>query len=224
MRARHLLSKFLLRKGIAYKGKSTWTKTHKAWLSTLEFEYTDEKLVFSQYLDGITVFEQRRERLDRAIEKRAAAPEFVFIVNALKCLRGIGTITAFSLVVEIGDFSRFPDARSFMSFLGLVPSEDSTGDTTSRGKITRTGNIHVRTLLVEAACHHARRYNSLTTAAFAEATGAPPEIASIANRANRRLHERYLHLKSRHKRPTTANIAIARELAGFVWALARVAL
>lgn len=220
MRARHLLSKFLLRKGIVYKGKSTWTKMHKTWLSTLEFEYPDEKFVFNQYLDGILVFEQRRDRLDAAIEKRSKAPEFSSLISALKCLRGIGVITAFSIVVEIGDFSRFPNARSFMSYLGLVPSEDSSGETISRGKITRTGNIHVRTLLVEAAWHNARKYNPLSTTAFSETYKVPCEIATVANMANRRLYERYLHLKARHKRPATANIAIARELAGFVWAIA----
>ena len=221
MRARHLLSKFLLRKGIVYEaGKSTWTKTHKRWLSSFSFEYADEQLVFEQYLDGIIHFEQRRDRLGRAIETRAASPEFASIVNALKCLRGIGTVTAFSIAAEIGDFTRFANARSFMSYLGLVPSENSTGESISRGKITRTGNIHVRTLLVESAWHHRRIYRPLTTAATIDGAAAGITVCSIAQKANRRLYRRYHDLALRGKRPNTINIAIARELAGFIWAIA----
>ena len=224
MRQRHLLSKFLLRKGIAYdSGKTAWTKAHRAWLSSLEFADACERLVLGEYLEGVRSLELRRDRLDAAVAERAAEPDLAPVVSALRCLRGISTVTAFALAVEIGDFSRFPDARSFMSYVGLVPSESSSGEAVSRGKITRTGNGHARTLLVEAAWHHARRYAPMSPTAVADAAGGSAAVAEAASRANRRLHERCAHLRSRGKPASVANVAVARELAGFVWALANLA-
>jgi len=220
-RARNLLSKFLLRKGVAYgAGRKAWTKAHAAWLSSLSFGDPCERLVFGEYLEGIRSLELRRGRLDAAIAERAAAPDLAPVVSALKCLRGISTVTAFSIAVEIGDFSRFPNARSFMSYVGLVPSESSSGGVVARGGITRTGNCHVRTLLVESAWHHARSYSPMSPAAAAEAAGVPAAVAEAAARANRRLHERCLRLRGRGKPANVVNAAVARELAGFVWALA----
>lgn len=132
-------------------------------------------------------------------------------------------MTAFSIAAEIGGFSRFPDARSFMSFVGLVPSESSSGESVSRGKVTRTGNIHVRTLLVEAAWQHARPLRPMSAAAMGDAAGVPAGVAEAAARANRRLHSRAAHLRGRGKPANVVNTAIARELTGFVWALARMA-
>ena len=194
MRQRHLLSKFLLRKGIAYgAGKSAWTKAHAAWLSSLEFADPCERLVFDEYLEGVRSLELRRGRLDAAIERRAAEPDLAPVVSALSCLRGVSTVTAFALAVEVGDFSRFPDARSFMSYVGLVPSESSSGASVSRGGITRTGNGHARRLLVEAAWHHARAYTPLSPTDLAAAAGMPAAVAEAAARANRRLHERWVY-------------------------------
>ena len=139
MRARHLLSKFLLRKGIVYPGKTAWTKTHREWLGRLEFADPCERLVFGEYLESVRSLELRRARLDGAIEERAAGEDMAPAVSALRCVRGISTVTAFSIAAEIGDFSRFPDARSFMSFVGLVPSESSSGESVSRGKIDPDG-------------------------------------------------------------------------------------
>lgn len=224
MRARHLLSKFLLRKGIAYEaGKKAWTKAHRAWLASLKFADPCERLVLDEYLEGVRSLELRRDRLDAAIAERAAGRDLAPVVSALKCLRGISAVTAFSIAAEIGDFSRFPDARSFMSYVGLVPSESSSGETISRGKITRTGNGHVRTLLVESAWHHARSYTPMSPTAVADAAGVPAGVAEAAARANRRLNGRCLHLKARGKPANVVNAAIARELAGFVWALAGLA-
>ena len=218
-RARHLLSKFLLRKGVVY-GRTAWTKAHRAWLASLSFDDPCERLVLDEYLEGVRSLELRRARLDAAIAERASRPDLAPAVSALRCLRGISTVTAFTLVVEVGDFSRFPDARSFMSYVGLVPSESSSGETVSRGGITRTGNGHARTLLVESAWHHARRYTPMSPTAIAEAAGVPAAVAEAAARANRRLHERCAHLRSRGKPANVVNAAVARELAGFVWALA----
>ena len=218
-RARHLLSKFLLRKGVVY-GRTAWTKAHRAWLASLSFDDPCERLVLDEYLEGVRSLELRRARLDAAIAERASRPDLAPAVSALRCLRGISTVTAFTLVVEVGDFSRFPDARSFMSYVGLVPSESSSGETVSRGGITRTGNGHARTLLVESAWHHARRYTPMSPTAIAEAAGVPAAVAEAAARANRRLHGRCAHLRSRGKPANVVNAAVARELAGFVWALA----
>ena len=223
MRARHLLSKFLLRKGIVYPGKTAWTKAHREWLGRPGFADPCERLVFGEYLESVRSLELRRARLDRAIEERAAGEDMAPAVSALRCVRGISTVTAFSIAAEIGDFSRFPDARSFMSFVGLVPSEPSGGESVSRGSITRTGNIHVRTLLVEAAWQHARPLRPMSAAAMGDAAGVPADVAEAAARANRRLHSRAAHLRGRGKPASVVNAAIARELAGFVWALVRMA-
>lgn len=220
MRARHLLSKLLLRKGVVYDGGSTWTKAHERWLSRVELPDPCERLVLEEYLEGVRSLKLRRDRLDAAIAERAAAPDLAPVVSALRCIRGISTVTAFSVAVEVGDFSRFPTARSFMSYLGLVPSESSSGETVSRGGITRSGNGHVRTLLVEAAWHHARRYSPVSAASLADANGVPAPVAEAAARANRRLHDRSARLRSRGKPASLANAAVARELAGFVWAIA----
>lgn len=223
MRARHLLSKLLLRKGIVYDGGSTWTRAHEAWLSRIELPDPCERLVLEEYLEGVRSLKLRRDRLDAAIAERAQAPDLAPVVSALCCIRGVSTVTAFSLAAEVGDFARFPSARSFMSYLGLVPSESSSGETVSRGRITRAGNVHARTLLVEAAWHHARRYSPVSAASLAAARGVPAPVAEAAARANGRLHDRSVRLRSRGKPACLANAAVARELAGFVWAIATAA-
>jgi len=223
MRARHLLSKLLLRKGIVYGGRTAWTKAHREWLSRVELADPCERLVLEEYLESVRSLELRRARLDAAIAERAKAPDLAPVVSALSCIRGISTVTAFSVAVEVGDFSRFPDARSFMAYVGVVPSESSSGETTARGKVTRTGNGHVRTLLVESAWHHARRYSPMSATSLADARGVPAAVAEAAERANRRLHERASRLRSRGKPANVANMAVARELAGFVWAVATAA-
>ena len=223
MRARHLLSKLLLRKGIVYSGGKTWTKRHHEWLSRLELPDPCERLVLEEYLEGVRSLELRRQRLDAAIAERAREADLAPVVSGLRCLRGISTVTAFSIATEVGDFLRFPTARSFMSYLGLVPSESSSGETVARGKITRTGNGHVRTLLVESAWHHARAYSPMSATSLADAYGVPAPVAETAERANRRLHERSVHLRLRGKPANLTNAAIARELAGFVRAIATMA-
>lgn len=220
MRCRHRLSKMLLRKGIVYEtGKKAWTKTHRKWLSSISFDNPVERAVFDEYLDSVVAAEQKRDRLDALIGSCVTEKPMSLSVAALSLLRGIGTVSAFSLKAEIGDFSRFPDARSFMSYLGLTPSESSSGEGTSRGKITRTGNLHARTLLVEAAWHQARTYKPLTSSANATIPAVPPKMAACAHRANSRLHKRAMHFRDRNVSPSKANIAVAREMAGFIWAL-----
>ena len=223
MRARHLLSKFLLRKGIVYPGKAAWTKARREWLGRPGFADPCGRPAFGECLESVRSPGLRRARPDRAMEERAAGEDMAPAVSALRRVRGIPAVTAFSIAAEIGDFSRFPDARSFMSFVGLVPSESSSGESVSRGRITRTSNIHVRTLLVEAAWQHARPLRPTSAAAMGDAAGVRADVAEAAARANRRLHSRAAHLRGRGKPASVVNAAIARELAGFVRALARMA-
>lgn len=221
MRARNLLSKMLLRKGVVWQGKSTWTRAHRDWLRSIELPDPTERLVMSEYLQQVVAAEERRDRLDAAIAGLAATDRWRPVVSRLSAVRGISTVTAFSVAAEIGDFARFPSAPAFMSYLGLAPSESSSGGRVERGGITRTGNRHVRTLLVEAAWHHARRWSPLLPAEVAARRGIGPEAARIAAEANRRLHAKSEGLRRRGMAPSKANVAVARELAGFVWALAR---
>lgn len=220
MAARNRLSKMLLRKGLVYPGRTAWTQAHRAWLRSVELPLPAERLVMSEYLQQVVACEERRDRLDAAIAELAAGPEWAPVVARIGAVRGIGTVTAFSIAAEVGDFSRFPSAPSFMSYLGLVPSEDSSGGKVSRGPITRTGNAHVRTLLVEAAWHHARRWSPLLPAEAAKRSAIGPGASRIAAEANRRLHSKAERLRARKVNPSKANVAVARELAGFVWALA----
>lgn len=220
MAARNRLSKMLLRKGLVYPGRTAWTKAHREWLRGIELPFPPERLVMSEYLQHVVSCEERRDRLDAAIAELAAGPAWAPVVSRIAAVRGVGAVTAFSVAAEVGDFSRFPSAPAFMSFLGLVPSEDSSGGRVSRGPITRTGNKHVRTLLVEAAWHHARRRSPLSPTEIAKRSGIGPEAARIAAEANRRLHSKAVRLRRRKVAAGKANVAVARELAGFVWALA----
>lgn len=221
MRARNLLSKFLLRKGVVYEsGKSAWTQAHRRWLRSVELGDPCERLVLDEYLQSVCALELKRGRLDAAIAERASEPDLGPEVSALRAIRGVSLVTGFSLAAEVGDFSRFGGARQFMSYTGLVPSESSSGGTVARGAITRTGNEHVRTLLVEAAWHHGRPYSPASATAMADAARVPARIAEEAQRINARLHARYTHLRERGKPACSANAAVARELAGHVWALA----
>jgi transposase len=218
MRARHRISKLLLRHGIVYYDGRAWTGRHDAWLRRQRFDQPATRLAFESDYDAVLTVTARRDRLDTAIGAMAADSEFTPLVHRLGCLRGISTLTAFALAVELGDWTRFT-GNSIGSFVGLVPSEHSSGSTRAQGPITKTGNTHVRRLLVEAAWHHRAGYRPGKT--LRERW----ELASPAARArgdagNRRLHARWAGFIDRKKKPTIANTAIARELAGWCWSLA----
>ena len=157
MRARHRLSKLLLRQGIVYSGGKAWTDAHDAWLRRQRFEGSALQLTFESDYDAVLTVKARRDRLDVAIAAMAADSEFTPLTQRLGCLRGIGTLTGFALAVEVGDWHRFT-GNTIGSFVGLVPSEHSSGQSRVQGTITKTGNSHVRRLLVEAAWHHRARY------------------------------------------------------------------
>jgi transposase len=217
MRARHRLSKLLLRHGLVYQA-SAWTVAHDAWLRRQRFDSGPLRRAFDECYGTMLHTKTRRDALDQAIVELAATPPFAEIVGRLSCLRGVSTLTALALTVELGDWTRFRP-QSLGPFLGLTPSEDSTGEKRRLGAITKTGNTHARRLLVEAAWHQRRPLRPSITLERRR-QGQPAAVKSQADRSARRLHARWHALENRGKRRTIVAVAVARELAGHCWALA----
>jgi transposase len=218
MSARHRVSKLLLRHGIVYSGGKAWTGKHELWLRAQRFDAPGLQLAYDAAFDAMLACIGRRDRLDRAIAEMAADSVFTPVVTRLGCLRGVSTLTAFGLAVEIGDWHRLT-GRSIGAYLGLVPTENSSGTTRSQGGVTKTGNSHARRLLVEAAWHHRPRYRP-GVELRRRWDIASPAARARGQAANRRLHDRWARFDERKKRPVVANAAIARELAGWCWSLA----
>jgi transposase len=218
MRARHRLSKLLLRQGIVYSGGAAWTGAHEAWLRRQRFDSAATAMAFESDYDAVLTVKARRDRLDAAITAMAADSQFTAVVHRLGCLRGVSTLTGFALAVEIGDWHRFT-GNTIGAFVGLVPSEYSSGASRVQGSVTKTGNGHARRLLVEAAWHHRARYTAGKTMRD-RWDRAPATARARGDQGNRRLHHRWVTFTERRKRPVIANVAIARELAGWCWSLA----
>lgn len=221
MRARHRLSKLLLRHGIVYCGGDAWTGKHDMWLrqeALPRLTTGPTRLTFDSDYDTVLAVKARRDRLDAAIGQMAADCEFTPVVRRLGCLRGINTLTGFALAVEIGDWHRFTGA-TIGPFVGLTPAEYSSGSSRTLGPITKTGNSHVRRLLVEAAWHHRTRYTVGKTMQD-RWNLAPAAARTRGDEGNRRLHQRWVRFIEHRKRHTVATVAIARELAGWCWSLA----
>lgn len=218
MSARHRVSKLLLRQGIVYCGGKAWTRNHERWLRAQRFDNPALQLSYEAAFDAMLACQDRRDRLDHAITELAANSEFTPVVHRLGCIRGVATLTAFGLAVEIGDWHRL-SGRSIGAYVGLVPSESSSGESRSQGGVTKTGNGHVRRLLVEAAWHHRTQYRPGVELRRRWDLASPPARAR-GQAANRRLHTRWTAFDARKKRPVIANVAIARELAGWCWSLA----
>jgi transposase len=218
MRARHRVSKLLLRYGIVYSGGKAWTELHERWLRRQRFDSTSTQAAFDDAYETVVLTTARRARLDEKIIALADDSEFTPLARRLACLRGIATLTGFALAVEIGDWDRFTGA-SIGAYLGLVPSEHSSGQTRSQGPITKTGNTHVRRLLVEAAWHHRTPYRP-GVVLQRRWEQAPAAARSRGHAGNQRLHARWINYNLRKKRPVIANVAVARELAGWCWSLA----
>jgi len=217
LRWRHRLLKFLARHGRVYREGRHWTQRHWTWLRSQRF--TDPVLARTgqEYLFTVEQLLTRRAELEREVLALAATAPYRERVGWLRCFRGIDTPGAMTLLVEIGDFQRFNHPRELMAYLGLVPSETSTGDRERRGSITQAGNTHARRILVEASWH-ARHPPRLGKALVLRSQGQPKAVLAQAWRAQQRLHRRYRHLVGHGKRPPVAVVAIARELVGFVWA------
>ncbi|HEU0129122.1 MAG TPA: IS110 family transposase [Pseudonocardiaceae bacterium] len=219
MRARHRVSKLLLRQGIMWTGGQAWTGRHDVWLRSQRFDHPGRQLAFESAYETMVLTVQRRDRLDQAITAMAENSEHTDLVHRLGCLRGISTLTGFGLAVEIGDWHRFT-GNSIGAFLGLVPSEYSSGQSRSQGSITKTGNGHARRLLIEAAWHHRKTYRNPGQVMLRRWKVAPAAARARGHQGNRRLHDRWQAFTARHKKPVVANVAIARELAGRAWSLA----
>jgi len=217
MRARHRLSKLLLRQGLVWEG-SAWTQAHERWLASQRFETHGLAVAYEEGLAALSSVRARRDALDRAICEAAAVEPWAGVVGRLSCLRGISTLSAFGLATEIGDWQRF-DGRSIGAYLGLTPSENSSGERHRQGAITKAGNGHARRLLVEAAWHH-RRTPRLGRELARRREGQPALVRERAEAAGRRLHQRWRRFDARGKRSTVAAVAVARELAGWCWSLA----
>ena len=218
---RQQVSAFMLRQGRPYpEGKRTWTKTHMNWLASQKLEHPEQRIVFEEMMLAVRQAQERMDRLEQAI--RTAVPDWSLaeVVTALMAMRGLDMISATTFLAEIGDLSRFQSPRELMAYLGLVPSEDSTGDTIKRGPITKAGNRRARRMLVECAWsyQHPPRVGQEKQEKVA---AAPRAAREIAWKAQCRLHGRYRALVRRGKRKTVAITAVAREFAGFIWAISR---
>ena len=217
---RQQVSSFLLRHGLHYPGKKTWSKTHMSWLASQKLEHPQQRIAFEEMLLAVRQAQERIERLEQAI--RAAVPDWSLaeVVTALMAMRGIDLVAATTFLAEIGDLSRFQTPRELMAYLGLVPSEDSTGDTVKRGPITKTGNRRARRILVECSWSY-RHPPRVGKEKQEKVAAAPPAVREVAWKAQHRLYTRYRALTRRGKLKTVAVTAVARELAGFIWAINR---
>jgi transposase len=215
-RCRHRLGKLLLRRGLHFSGRN-WTKAHRRWIESLAWTYLSERVVVDDYLLAIDHLDARLLELDARLTAIAQTEPYREPVGWLRCFRGIDTLTAILILAELHDFRRFASAPALMAYLGLVPGEDSSGEKHRRGRITRTGNALVRRLLVETAWHYQHR-PSVGVALARRRTGQPGRVIAIADKAQQRLCRRFRKLAAEHKPAPKIAVAIARELAGFLWA------
>jgi transposase len=218
MRDRHRLSKFCLRHGRLLP-TSSWTVARRKWLAEQRFDHLAQQQTFDTYVHAIDLVDARIAQLERAIQQTAEQGSSRELVAKLRCLRGVDTLTAFALVAEIGDFHRFKSAESFMAFVGLVASERSSGERRRQGSITKVGNSHVRRLLVESAWH-ARRRPTVGYQLARRQRGQDAAVIERAWRCQQRLYQRWQRMAGRGKPQQKIVVACARELAGFVWAIA----
>jgi transposase len=212
------LGAFLLRHGKIYSGKSKWTQAHFRWLEGVKFDSAIHQIVFQEYVDAVKDAKKRVAIMEKEMLDALQKWELGGVVTSLMALRGVNVVTAMTIVAELGDISRFESPRQLMAYLGLVPSEHSSGGQRHRGAITKTGNRHVRRALVESAwCY---RFPARKTAILQRrAEKASKDVQEIAWKAQKRLCMRYRHLMNRGKLQVEACTAVARELAGFIWAI-----
>lgn len=218
MRCRHRVSKLLLLHGRVYEG-SGWTKTHRRWLEAQRFDETATELAYLDCLAAVDGLIARKAALDERLSRLAFEGDWSETVARLRCFRGIDTLTAFVLCLEIGDFGRFSRPAKLAGWLGLVPSLDQSGESRHQGAITKTGSGYARRLLVEAAWHYLPQ-PSVGPALAERRAGQPDHVLQIALRAQRRLHRLYSRLRARGKPSNVTTVAVARELACFLWAAA----
>ncbi|MDH3661614.1 MAG: IS110 family transposase [Alphaproteobacteria bacterium] len=217
---RQQISGFLLRLGLHSPGKKTWGKAHMNWLGSLKLDHREQRIVFEELMLAMRQAKEPSERIEQAIRDSVPDWSLAPVVVALQAMRGIDLITAVGFLAELGDLSRFESPRQLMAFLGLVPSERSTGDSVRRGSITKAGNVRARRLLVESAWSY--RYPArVSKEKLAKVEAAPRAVREIAWKAQTRLCGRFRILARKGKRSTIIATAIARELSAFIWAIHR---
>jgi transposase len=219
LKARQQLKALLLRHGHRYTGRTFWTAAHERTLANISFGHSAQNMAFGEYRRAVRDAQERLDRITQALRDECERWRMKSVVTALATLRGIDFVAAVTLVAEIGDFRRFVHPRDLMGFLGLVPSEFSTGESRHRGAITKTGNGHARRVLIEAAWNY-RFTAHIGRKMQIRQEGQPKVVRDIAWRAQLRLGQRYRRLSSRKLHQNKICVAIARELAGFVWAIA----
>jgi transposase len=221
MRSRHRLSKLLLRHGIRFDDGQAWTDRHRQWLAGVALDWPAAQTTLLDARGAIDALSLRRDQLEREIVALLPTCPWATQVGRLRCLRGVDTLTAVGLCAEIGDFERFARAEQLSSYVGLVPSESTTGQQRRLGSITKTGSGHARRLLVEAAWHY-RKTPAIGKALTDRQHDQPPEAIAISWSAQRRLHRTWTRLEARAKRRTIIAVAAARELTGFCWAICQI--
>lgn len=219
LKARQRLKGFLLRHGQRYAGKSSWTEKHQRYLASLTMPYPAQQLALREYIEAVTVAGERLARLTTAVEEALVGWRMEPVVRALMCLRGVDVLTAMILCAEAGDLTRFDSPVPLMDYFGLTSCEHSTGDKRVLGGITKCGNGACRRALVEAA-QHARLSPRVAVHLQKRQEGQSREVRAIAYAAQQRLHARHRALAAHHKKGCVIVAALARELCGFVWAIA----
>jgi len=223
-RQRQRLLGLFLRQGRRYPGTGrNWTRAHMAYIAGMEWEREEHRFLCQEMLQAIDTEQARVDRLAAALESRLPGWRWASVVGALRCLRGFDTVSAMTMVAEVGDFSRFESPEQLSAYMGLVPGEDSTGSRRIQGSITKTGNAACRRTLVEAA-HHYRCAPAVGEKLRGRQEGQPEAVVAHAWGAQVRLCGRFAHLKGQHKKTVVVVTAVARELAGFVWAVAMLAM
>ncbi len=220
-KARQHLQGFLLRRGRIYRGVRGWTRAYRRWLTTVRFDHPAQQIVLQDYIQAVEDAEARLARLEHQIEELLPSWSMAPVVEAVQAMRGVGLIVAITVVAEVGDFSRFANPRQLMAYLGLVPSERSSGSSIRRGGITNAGHAHARRVLIEGAWTY-RMQARVSRKLLDRIERLPQTIRDIAWRAQLRLCQRYRRLAVAGKPKVVVTTAIAREMVGFIWAIARI--
>ena len=225
-KARQHLQGFLLRHGRIYRGMRGWTRAYRRWLSTVRFDHPAQQIVLQDYIHAVEDAELRLQRLEHQIEELLPSWSMAPVVEAVQAMRGVGLIVAITVVAEVGDFSRFANPRQLMAYLGLVPSEHSSGSSIRRGGITKAGPMiqrgaHARRVLIEGAWTY-RMQARVSRKLLDRLERLPQTVRDIAWRAQLRLCHRHRRLAAAGKPKVVVTTAIAREMVGFIWAIARI--
>lgn len=221
-KTRHQLGGFLLRRGLRYPAGKAWTQGHLKWLKGLSFENHHLQQVLEEYRLALDEAAERLKRFEVWVEEAAEKESYKKLVGLLMALRGVKVITAMTIIAESVDLKRYLTAPGYMDSIGLVPSEFSTGDKRRQGPITKTGNAHLRRVLVESAWHY-RWAPGLSKTMKQRRKDLPADILAIVRKADQRLHKKYTGLVNKGKSSKIAAVAVARELAGFIWAIGQAA-